>query len=373
MLNRQFVFAPDGSRWRGLVKPDVARRIFGLTFAEAEGRLRELLPASVKKRLGWCFRTVNRCLASASSFLSAHGFALSHSDLMKFASANGLSISQRSDFYSPLPVLEELKKNVSRWYKPSHLSGIRYDLDAFRQRLLRLVSGYADEYGSLPSYSKMKREGFGPGFTEVDAMILYGMMREIKPRRVIEIGSGLSTFYCWKAAQKNVECGHPLTITCIDPYPCEKLKGLSNVKVLQKEVQDVELSFFDQLDEGDVLFVDSTHIVKIDGDVPYLYLEAIPKLRRGCFIHVHDIHFPYNVPFPSEKYVLGLPWPLFFNEAMLLQAFLSYNDSYEIVMSMPLLRFFCEDFLRANVPSYRPVNIADFDTHFGSIWIQKTK
>ena len=98
--------------------------------------------------------------------------------------------------------------------------------------------------------------------------------------------------------------------------------------------------------------------MKIDGDVPYLYLEVIPKLKPGCFVHVHDVHFPYNVPFPSELYVLSPKWPVFWNEAMLLQAFLSYNDSYEIVMSMPLLRFFCEDFLKAVVPGYRPVEIS---------------
>ena len=90
-------------------------------------------------------------------------------------------------------------------------------------------------------------------------------------------------------------------------------------------------------------------------------------------MHVHDVHFPYNVPFPSELYVLSPKWPVFWNEAMLLQAFLSYNDSYEIVMSMPLLRFFCEDFVKAHVPGYRPVDISDYDTHFGSIWIQKIK
>ncbi len=108
-------------------------------------------------------------------------------------------------------------------------------------------------------------EGVGPGFTEMDAMLAYFMIRELKPKRIIEIGSGISTLYCWMALKENTHRTEPVEIACIDP-----------------------------------------HIVKIDGDVPYLYLEVIPKLKPGYFIHVHDVHFPYNVPFPSEPYVLRL-------------------------------------------------------------------
>jgi hypothetical protein len=344
-----------------------------LSFAALERRLKRLLPAPLKGILGRLLQWTNRCFVRASSFLSTHGVGLSDSDLVTFASSNGLSMSRVSDFYSPLPVLEKLKAKVGRWYKASDLSGVRYDLDTLKQKLLHLISRYADEYAQVPSYSNNKREGFGPGFTELDAMLAYCMIRELRPKRIIEIGSGLSTLYCWMALQKATHRAEPVEITCIDPFPSGKLNSLPHVRVIAKEVQDVEPSFFDQLEDGDLLFIDSTHIVKIDGDVPFLYLEVIPKLKSGCFVHIHDVHFPYNVPFPSELYVLGLKWPVFWTEAMLLQAFLSYNDSYEIVMSMPLLRFFCEDFLKAHVPSYRPVDISDYDTHFGSIWIQKIK
>src|SRR5262249_1482086 len=165
---------------------------------------------------------------------------------------------------------------------------------------LHLISTYTDEYASLPSYSHNKKEQFGLGFTELDAMLLYFMIRELKPKRVIEVGSGLSTLYCSMATAKNSQLNHPSEISCIYHFAYEKLKALSNVRVMSKEVQDVDLAFFDRLGDGDVLLVDSTHMVRIDGDVPYLYLEVIPRLKRGCYVHVHDVHFPYNVPLPSE-------------------------------------------------------------------------
>jgi len=86
-------------------------------------------------------------------------------------------------------------------------------------------------------------------------------------------------------------------------------------------------------------------------------LEILPRLKKGCFVHVHDIHFPYNVPFPSELYVFGRKWPVFWTEAMLLQAFLCFNDSFQIVLSTPLLRHFAENFLSQNIPGYESVNV----------------
>ena len=97
-----------------------------------------------------------------------------------------------------------------------------------------------------------------------------------------------------------------------------------------------------------MLFIDSSHIVKIDGEVPYLYLEVIPRLKKGVITHIHDTPFPYNVPYPPQLWIFDREWPVFWNEAMLLQAFLCYNDAFKILVSMPLLRYFDEDFLRTS-------------------------
>jgi hypothetical protein len=114
-------------------------------------------------------------------------------------------------------------------------------------------------------------------------------------------------------------------------------------------------------------------MVKIDGDVPYLYLEVIPRLKNGVIIHIHDIHFPYNVPYPPQYYVFGKKRPVFWNEAMLLQAFLCFNDAYKIIMSISLMQYFDEQFLRDHIPNYEPISLERTATHSGSIWIEKVK
>jgi predicted O-methyltransferase YrrM len=294
--------------------------------------------------------------------------------VVKLFNDYGLHVSQISDFYSPLPNIRELEKHMPRWCKPSDLTGVRYNLDCIKKKFQYLVHSYGEEYTHLLKvYKKINRKGYGPGYPTLDAMLLYFMIRDIEPRRFTEIGSGVSTYYCSLAAEENAKDGNNVEITCIDPYPHDMLYQISKIEILKKEVQDVDVSFFDRLESRDILFIDSTHIVKVDGDVPYLYLEVIPRLKKGTVIHIHDIHFPYNIPYPPQYYIFGRKRPVYWNEAMLLQAFLSYNDSYKIIMSLPLLRYFDEGFLHANIPDYKPLSPDDSYTHSGSLWIEKIK
>jgi predicted O-methyltransferase YrrM len=240
-----------------------------------------------------------------------------------------------------------------------------------QEKLVYLTSHYREEYENLLSWGEVNQKGYGPGYPYLDAMLLYFMIRDIKPRRYIEIGSGASTYICSFAAKENEKIGSYLDITCIDPFPQESLYTIPNIKICKEEIQNIEQSFFDQLQEGDILFIDSTHIIKIDGDVPYLYLEIIPRLENGVIIHIHDIHFPYNTPYPPQYYIFGKKRPVFWNEAMLLQAFLSYNNAYSIMMSLPLLRYFCEDILKESISNYQSLDQNSSHTHNGSIWIEK--
>ena len=217
------------------------------------------------------------------------------------------------------------RRTVRRWCRPSALVGIEHDIEEMKSELLNLLSRYLIEFSAIPPYEKLEEEGFGPGCTGVDALTLYMMIRHLKPRRYVEVGSGLSTYYCSLASERNAAEGHPLNIICIEPHPYEKLYTIPGIQVISKEVQDIEISLFQQLEIGDVLFIDSTHIVKIDGDVPFLYLEVLPILKAGVVIHIHDAPFPYNVPYPPELCVFGQTWPVFWNEAMILQAFLCFN------------------------------------------------
>ena len=291
--------------------------------------------------------------------------------LMRAVNGLGINFARTRDFYSPLPVIGALERRADRWKRPSALTGVEYDLGAMQARLVSLLAAHGAEWAALPSYAETKRALYGPGFTEVDAQILYLMIKAEKPRRVIEVGSGLSSYYLHLAGGENAKGGHPLHLTSIDPFPFAGLDRLPEIEVIRREVQDVDLAKFAELGAGDLLFIDSTHVVKIDGDVPYLFLEVIPRLAPGVLVHVHDVHFPWNVPYPPDRYVLEPRWPTFWTEAMLLQAFLAFNRDFEIVLSAPLLRHHDEAFLHATIPGYRPVEADDFDTHFGSLWMRR--
>jgi predicted O-methyltransferase YrrM len=288
----------------------------------------------------------------------------------KLADGFGQTLSKRGDFSSPIPDIADLARHRARRDQPGSLTGVRYDLEAMKQRLERLLTAYQDEFAELPAPATIQSEGYGWGYPEFDTLLLYLMLRDIKPRRYIEVGSGMSSLYATFAAQRNAAEGFPLEITCIEPYPSEKMKAMPGVNLEIAPVQDMPSEFFASLGDGDVLFIDSSHTLKIDGDVPHLYLEIIPKLAKGVFIHCHDMPFPYNTPYPSDLWVLNdQGWAMFWTEAMMLQAFLSFNRSFEIVMSAPLIRFHDEEFLRSRVKDYKGVK--QMRNTFSSFWMRR--
>ena len=116
------------------------------------------------------------------------------------------------------------------------------------------------------------------------------MVRHFQPRLIIEVGSGFSSLLLGEAAAKNKSSA----LICIEPFPREFLRegfpGLQSL--IEKKVQDIDLEFFSQLQSGDILFIDSSHTVKIGGDVNYLFLEVLPRLKPGVIVHVHEFSFP---------------------------------------------------------------------------------
>ncbi len=337
--------------------------------------IKKMLRGIVESLLGIMLRLI---LKAAQAFgLNTHVWKI-----LRDSKDLGLSVFPSANYYSPLPEMDNLKKNLKRWCKPSEMVGVSFDIEEMKQFLKDLEDTYSDEYTEIMSYKHLEISKFGPGFTRGDARLLYYMIRHTEPKRYIEVGSGLSTKYSSLAAEQNEKIGKPFKMTCIEPYPYDSLYSIKNVDIMKQEVQNVDLSFFDQLDSGDVLFIDSTHIVKIDSDVAFLFLEVLPRLRKGVKIHIHDINFPYNVPYPSELYIFGKrfpQWPWFFNEPMLLQAFLSFNDAYNIIASIPLVSFFDEQFLCDTISEYRPFseyteeNLDKIGFPPCSLWLEKVK
>jgi hypothetical protein len=268
----------------------------------------------------------------------------------------GLNIVKRDDYYSVLPVLEELQQNRERWDRPSTLTGLSIDVPGLRKRLEDLADRWEADYQQRAgSWTANQQRGFGPGYPAFDARTLYYVLRDIRPARYLEVGSGLSTYYASVAAAANASERAAMQITCIEPYPYDALSTIPDIELVQDFVQNVPLSTFEELEDGDVLFIDSSHTFKIDSDVSYLLLEVLPRLNPGVLVHIHDVPFPFNSPYPADYWLFGERWPVYWNEAMAVQTFLSFNETFQVQLSTPMLRHHDEAFLTGRFPDYVPV------------------
>lgn len=133
----------------------------------------------------------------------------------------------------------------------------------------------------------------GPG----DADLYYLMVRNLQPKKIIEIGSGFSTMVCLLAIEKNNNAGLATSLTCIEPYEINWLDTTKNIELIRQKVEDIPVDYFKQLQENDILFIDSSHIIRPENDVLFEYLEILPVLNKGVIIHIHDIfHLDTTVP-----------------------------------------------------------------------------
>jgi hypothetical protein len=199
-----------------------------------------------------------------------------------------------------------------------------------------LISKYDGELAALfckPNRTKTDYDPNNGGYGTIDAAALYAMVRETRPKRIVEIGSGSSTLVTAAAIRAN-QAGDPSykpTFTCIEPFLSDYLKGgVPGVsEFIEKPLQDVPLDLFANLEDGDILFIDSTHVVSFGSDVLYEYLTILPALASGVLVHIHDIFLPNDYP---ENWLKEHRF--FWNEQYLLEAFLAMNSSYTIELAV---------------------------------------
>ena len=233
-------------------------------------------------------------------------------------------------YYEPIPDTRTLGDEI--WERESEMRGVNVNGEKQKEFIDKYCSIYKKEYDSFGLYEptdEFKYYVYNGWFGEIDGDVLYTILRSYKPKRVIEIGSGYSSILIAETLNKNkLKDGIISKFTSIDPYPNPDIKGKipRNVELIEKKLQDIKFEYFNQLKENDVLFIDSTSIVKINSDVCYEFLELIPRLNKGVLIHVHDIFLPKEYP---KEWVIGKK--LFSNEAYLLQAFLLFNNAFEII------------------------------------------
>jgi hypothetical protein len=261
-------------------------------------------------------------------------------------------------FYQPIPDTQSLPETL--WKQSSELVGINMN-DAVQLDLVRKhFPKFRDEYEQFSTEPTDEPGHFYLNnglFDGIDALVAYCMVRHFQPRLVVEIGSGFSSLVLGEAAAKNSSS----VLICVEPFPREFLrKGFAGLRsLIEKKVQDIDLEFFSQLESGDVLVIDSSHTVKIGGDVNYLFLEVLPRLKPGVIVHVHDIFFPFEYP---RNWVMDEF--RFWTEQYLLQAFLTFNSQFEVLMANSYLDHYHQKDMKAAFPDLP-------SSKGGSFWMRR--
>ncbi len=229
----------------------------------------------------------------------------------------------------------------NHYYEPRFVYPFNFDFDQIRkipfliqlENQLSLLGQFVNsaELNLLPVDNPLVKESFfvnNPNFGAGDVDLYYLIIRKFKPRRIIEVGSGYSTMVCLKAMKQNKIEGIKTELTCIEPFEMPFLNQEKNITLIRKQVEDVSLELFQSLEENDILFIDSSHIIRPGNDLLHIFFEILPILKKGVIIHIHDIFSPRHYPkeWLTEKM-------RFWNEQYLLEAFLHNNQVYQILFT----------------------------------------
>ncbi len=272
-------------------------------------------------------------------------------------------------YYSPIPDIADLRaRNV--WDVRSAMVGVDFREPAQEELLARLGAAHGAEC-RWPLDSPGDPEQFYLGndtFSFGCAASTHCMIRQFKPRSVIEIGSGQSSRVIAAALRRNrAEGGVPGLHVVVDPHADKVFEGgaFPATEVVAERVELLDTSFFSTLREGDLLFIDSGHSVRIGGDVNFLFLEVLPRLAPGVLVHVHDIALPFEY---SKVYATNETFRQFWTEQYLLQAFLCFNRDFETLLAMNWLMAERLELVRAAFPHYNPEVHTVFS---GSFWMRR--
>jgi methyltransferase family protein len=264
-------------------------------------------------------------------------------------------------YYEPMFSAASLTKPLR---EDRHLPGV--DLNVQEQLDVLKRFDYNDELEQLPTH---KQEGVGfyyhNGYFESgDAEYLYNMVRLYRPSRLVEVGSGFSSLVAREAIRTNLEVNptHSCDHICIEPYENKWLDNLG-MTVIREPVQNTDMSLFQRLKENDILFIDSSHVIRPQGDVLCVYLNVLPVLAAGVLVHIHDIFTPKDY---RDEWILDEV--RFWNEQYLLEAFLSLNEQFKVIGALNFLAHNYRSELAAKCPIYK---MEASYREPGSFWIMR--
>jgi len=249
-------------------------------------------------------------------------------------------------YYSPVPDLERLSPDV--FDRVTGLAGVELDTGAQMSWAERELREFVEEFEPPPGF-RWDNYFYETG----DAEIAYSMIRRLRPRRIVELGCGFSTLVLAAACARNRADGAPAIFKNFDPYRAQSvgddLPGLDERHDLP--AQEVPMAEFLALGEGDVLFVDTSHTVKLGGDVNFIVLDVLPRLAPGVWVHFHDIWLPheYHRVLVEE---MGFYWA----EQYLLQAYLSGNSATQVMFATHAVARAEPERLQALIPRYTGEN-----------------
>jgi predicted O-methyltransferase YrrM len=284
----------------------------------------------------------------------------------EFVSKNAVhSVFAPGHYHSPVVDPKTVTNYVARerGTVPDEIQGVAIAVEAMRKLWLRNLdciqsTPFTDDATPAYRYSYL-----GGPFPNGDAIALWMMIHHHRPRRIVEIGSGYSTA-CMLDSAEHASLSN-LKVTCIEPDPA-RLRSIlrpgdlqSVVKLIERPVQEVSVEIVDCLQKDDILFIDSTHVMKTGSDVHYEFFHLIPRLRPGVIIHFHDIGFPFEYP-PEWIFDRNYSW----NEAYVLRAFLMYNPEFRVVFWNPVFASAFTESIQAEFPAF-------LTNPGGSIWIER--
>lgn len=275
----------------------------------------------------------------------------------------------RNHFYSPIPDTRHLP--TQRFAEPSSLPGVDLDLEHQAKFLDDVIARFRPEYDAFPG----ERDPLASNeywyqndwFTGIDAAVAWAFVRHYRPKRVLEVGSGMSTRLFARALATNQAGGASVArLQSIDPYASDEMRAAHPplTELITEPVQTMPVALFEELQSADILFVDSSHVLRVGSDVQFLFMEILPRLKPGVFVHFHDIFLPFEYP---RAWLTDL-WR-FWTEQYVLAAFLAFNRAFEVVWASHAMHRSSPARLAAAMNRYDP----DAEVAGGSFWIRRVE
>jgi predicted O-methyltransferase YrrM len=267
-------------------------------------------------------------------------------------------------FYSPIPALSQIEADKENIFAvPPEIRGVNLN-ESHQLELLELFRKYYPEQPFTAKKTANRRYFYeNPNYSYADAIVLYSMIRYLRPRRIIEVGSGYSS--CAMLDVNELFFDNSISFTFIEPYP-QLLRSLlkegdrDRIQILGHRIQDVDANVFRELGESDILFIDSSHVSKTGSDVNYIVFKVLPLLKAGVYIHFHDVKYPFE--YSMDWIQEGRSW----NETYMLRAFLQYNHTFDIEFFATYLLHTHREIFESDLP----LCLKD---EGGNIWLKKTK